>query len=559
MPERTIKECFDGLESQRKGFNKIVQSLDKKIEALDVRVEKMGALHDDHICKAYNQFEKLVKLDGMMQSHLSFHEARCSCYNTLAPEPDIERLAEVAHDGHYPNPRIRWKTANEDYKENTRNSVRAILKELGRDVPPCPRCGGPRHPEVDHSVMSHGKRYLFCYDCNEMTLLIKEKVTVQDPDQAAGDFIGYIHNIIDYWEGQGRGMRRTMEGLVHTLLATIDGEDADLPPYSLKPMVSPDGDDWLDIGPDIHGDLHHRFYAVKEARNPPPAEKEASDPICKIYREKGVIMLENSIVYGVEFKDEGKLIVLGPQSVLHNVKITADATIIRRDKLPAEVPKEVRCPTCTNTDIQQDPVLPSRWYCSKCTASWLKEALIPILLTRREMDALEKIIGNWVADGFISEPFPDEYHSLFNKLEYKSTERCEWRCPSCMAINKGSEPYPWVKCPNCGARYGKQKPPAEGHGVPYLDTHLWVDMKCPYCEDEWRGLPVNKCIKCGASMDGPVEDTCGHGDATPYTQRKIDGIWVIFEWWCLECENVVTERKVEKATIEDAEEDKEEE
>lgn len=37
------------------------------------------------------------------------------------------------------------------------------------DALPCPRCGGDRHLQTDHSTYRGGKKYWFCYKCNEMT------------------------------------------------------------------------------------------------------------------------------------------------------------------------------------------------------------------------------------------------------------------------------------------------------------------------------------------------------------------------------------------------------
>ncbi len=40
------------------------------------------------------------------------------------------------------------------------------------DAPPCHRCGGERHLEVDHSILPTGTNYWFCYKCNEMTPVV---------------------------------------------------------------------------------------------------------------------------------------------------------------------------------------------------------------------------------------------------------------------------------------------------------------------------------------------------------------------------------------------------
>lgn len=69
-----------------------------------------------------------------------------------------------------------------------------------------------------------------------------------------------------------------------------------------------------------------------EERPRDPNAPMPSGPLVEKYKEKGCIVLDNAIVMGVEFIDEGRLMVLHPDSVLHLVKLCADVTLVRRDK-----------------------------------------------------------------------------------------------------------------------------------------------------------------------------------------------------------------------------------
>ena len=81
-------------------------------------------------------------------------------------------------------------------------------------------------------------------------------------------------------------------------------------------------------------------------------------------------------------------------------------------------------------------------------------------LTDLEREALERMLDDWVADGFTLQPFPEEYYSLFKKLGYKPTAaEYDWQCPNCMATMAGDLPVDRPsKCSNCGA---SMEPPAE--------------------------------------------------------------------------------------------------
>ena len=85
-------------------------------------------------------------------------------------------------------------------------------------------------------------------------------------EETTEDFLNHIRGLIDYWENdvEGKTIKERLEGLAFSILVVIDGESMQ-PPCVLRPLVSsPNGDEWLDIGHDISGNLHNLFYKKEE-------------------------------------------------------------------------------------------------------------------------------------------------------------------------------------------------------------------------------------------------------------------------------------------------------
>ncbi len=81
-----------------------------------------------------------------------------------------------------------------------------------------------------------------------------------------GEFIEHVKGLIDYWlTVEGKSEREKMQGVIFSTLVAIDGEDASIGPYILKPVIDDKGAE----GPDIGGDLHNVFYNRKPARAKP--------------------------------------------------------------------------------------------------------------------------------------------------------------------------------------------------------------------------------------------------------------------------------------------------
>lgn len=88
--------------------------------------------------------------------------------------------------------------------------------------------------------------------------------------EAKEKFIEHMSNLIDYWEKEDRAptSRKKLEGLMFSILSTLDGEDTELPGYHLIPLTSSmedkqyfeeQGENYYPGGIDIAGNLHELF------------------------------------------------------------------------------------------------------------------------------------------------------------------------------------------------------------------------------------------------------------------------------------------------------------
>ena len=92
-------------------------------------------------------------------------------------------------------------------------------------------------------------------------------------------FLDHLWELIDYWDtvdsfdGHPRTQRDRLSGLVHSILATIDGESGDMPAFMLIPSPHEDdkewykarGDDWWPEDMcDIGGPLHELLYRDRQ-------------------------------------------------------------------------------------------------------------------------------------------------------------------------------------------------------------------------------------------------------------------------------------------------------
>lgn len=99
---------------------------------------------------------------------------------------------------------------------------------------------------------------------------------VYTPDEVRDLFLNYVWHLIDYWDENGDGKRNALEGLAHSILATLDGESAELPGFHVLPIGTLEdqeffreqGRNWFPLcrlqnDYDIGGSLHNRFFRVQ--------------------------------------------------------------------------------------------------------------------------------------------------------------------------------------------------------------------------------------------------------------------------------------------------------
>jgi hypothetical protein len=75
------------------------------------------------------------------------------------------------------------------------------------------------------------------------------------------DFLDHCRDLAEYWANHpdpGRTVEERCLNTVFSVLVAIDGEAADLPGYTLRPL----SDTGVE-GPNIAGDLHNHFYKEK--------------------------------------------------------------------------------------------------------------------------------------------------------------------------------------------------------------------------------------------------------------------------------------------------------
>jgi hypothetical protein len=103
----------------------------------------------------------------------------------------------------------------------------------------------------------------------EIADLKQSKIKKQEDTRSTRNiFIEHIHDLIDYWHDlPNKTPRERMEGIVFSLLVTLDGESGGMPAYLVKPLDE-DGKE----GEDIAGSLHEVFAQKRRKYD----EKESS-------------------------------------------------------------------------------------------------------------------------------------------------------------------------------------------------------------------------------------------------------------------------------------------
>jgi hypothetical protein len=89
----------------------------------------------------------------------------------------------------------------------------------------------------------------------------------------------HFNVLIDYWFKTGQGKRDALDGIVFSIMSTIDGCAGDMPRFIFAPDPHPEdkdfhkaqGEDWYpenhqneDINCDLAGSLHELWYSYKE-------------------------------------------------------------------------------------------------------------------------------------------------------------------------------------------------------------------------------------------------------------------------------------------------------
>lgn len=96
-------------------------------------------------------------------------------------------------------------------------------------------------------------------------------------DEIREKFLRHVWNLIEYWEKEDRpgSTRERLEGLAHSILATLDGASAELPSFIIAPSPhesdkayhKKEGENWYpenkaSVNGDIGGALHELLYPI---------------------------------------------------------------------------------------------------------------------------------------------------------------------------------------------------------------------------------------------------------------------------------------------------------
>ena len=91
-------------------------------------------------------------------------------------------------------------------------------------------------------------------------------------DEAREELILHFWQILEYWEKESRtpDTRGKMEGMLHSILVTLDGGSGMMPGFEVKPLVPPadvkfhekEGNKYFPNGEDLGGGLHDIMYVV---------------------------------------------------------------------------------------------------------------------------------------------------------------------------------------------------------------------------------------------------------------------------------------------------------
>lgn len=90
------------------------------------------------------------------------------------------------------------------------------------------------------------------------------KPRVMTTDEVKARFLTHVRDMVAYWDARPeKTCREKMEGVVFSILATLDGASADMPGFVLAPHPHPDdaeynrvsGENWYPPAPTVDGDI----------------------------------------------------------------------------------------------------------------------------------------------------------------------------------------------------------------------------------------------------------------------------------------------------------------
>jgi hypothetical protein len=135
----------------------------------------------------------------------------------------------------------------------------------------CSKCHEIFNDDDDINMYNIIDDFCVCQECFDK--IKKSNPREYTQEEASEKLIKHFWFILQYWEDlPDKTTHEKMSGMLHSILATLDGASGDMPGFKVIPITHPTdkeyhksfGDNWYSqTDVDIAGDLHQMLYKFK--------------------------------------------------------------------------------------------------------------------------------------------------------------------------------------------------------------------------------------------------------------------------------------------------------
>lgn len=130
----------------------------------------------------------------------------------------------------------------------------------------------PRCALFSEDVAGMSQNFTKCQACVELASLQENnqnKVRAVTAEELTTQFLEYIHGLVDYWvDTERESTRAKLEGLVFSILSTLDGERLEFPAFDIVACPHPEekafraahGENYIEDGTTLEPWLHEKWY-----------------------------------------------------------------------------------------------------------------------------------------------------------------------------------------------------------------------------------------------------------------------------------------------------------